>query len=125
VGRPSISSDEIEDRAPEEAFVLVSEASDGTELEPLKVDPEAEGPTGTLGSADEGDPVRVEAAIGAETLLVWPLPVSGIATVTELGLWSETGSPENWICGRSVAMGGGLNLAVAGDIRTKNVIVSL
>jgi hypothetical protein len=70
VGRPSISSDEIEDRAPEEAFVLVSEASDGTELEPLKVDPEAEGPTGTLGSADEGDPVRVEAAIGAETLLV-------------------------------------------------------
>lgn len=69
-GRPSISSNDIEDRAPEDAFVLASEPSEGTELEPLKVDADAEGPTGTLGNADEGDPVRVETAIGAETLLV-------------------------------------------------------
>jgi len=70
VGKLSISSDGIEDRAPDDVFVLASEPSEGTELEPLRVDAEAEGPTGTLGNADEGDAVRVEAAIGAETLLV-------------------------------------------------------
>ena len=93
-GRPSISSD-IEDVAPEDAFVLDSEPSEGTELEPLKVDAEAEGPTGTPGSTGEGDPVRVETAIGAETLLVGPPVVSGMATVKGFGRWSGVGEPGN------------------------------
>jgi hypothetical protein len=66
--RPRISSDGIEDKAPEDAVVLASDPREGIELEPLNVEPEAEGPTGTLANEDE-DPELVEAAIGAETLL--------------------------------------------------------
>jgi hypothetical protein len=66
--RPSISSDDIEDKAPEEAAVLASDPREGIELELLNVEPEEEGPTGTLANEDE-DPALVEAAIGAETLL--------------------------------------------------------
>lgn len=66
--RPSISSDDIEDKAPEEVAVLASDPREGIELELLNVEPEEEGPTGTLANEDE-DPALVEAAIGAETLL--------------------------------------------------------
>lgn len=68
--RPSISSDDIEDKTPEDAVVLASDPREGIELEPLNAEPEAEEPTGTLANEDEDeDPALVEAAIGAETLL--------------------------------------------------------
>lgn len=68
-GRPSISSEDAEVRAPDDTLVIDPEPREGIELEPLSVDPEPEGPTGVLADGEDGDPPLPGAAIGEETLL--------------------------------------------------------
>lgn len=67
VALANASSDGTEDSTPEDKLALDPELSDGTEPEPLSVEPEAEEPTGA--PIDDENPLLAGAAIREETLL--------------------------------------------------------
>ena len=100
---------------PELALEAVSELRELLELDPEVKEPEVELETLLAASTDELEPV---AAIGVETLFACKESGRGKASVTdELAPLRPTGA----VYGISHDMGGagGLNFAVAGEIRTK------
>lgn len=106
-------------RAPDETLVLDPEPREGTDPEPLVVSEEPE-PEDSTGVVEGTGPPLLEDAIGEETLFAWFPFGSGIDTVKLPPLESTARAlTGNWTSGRSKEAWCGLNLAVAGEIRTE------
>lgn len=116
----------MDPKADEEMLALeaVPELKEFVELDPPRDEPEPE-PEADTPLLFKGGLDGVVAAIGADTLFVWFELGRGRAIVTGCAFCSNPlAFPGNWTWGRSKTdrVGGGLNFAVAGEMRTEDAL---